>query len=86
MTLDNTLWKQAFPSVTCDAYSSIIVVQIVTRFIKKCNLLPQGTPGTVYSFEVGGVCDSARGKSYVEEVLHPVHAASDGGDKLWNYW
>ena len=33
--------------------------------------------------EVGGVCDSARGESYVEEALHAVHAAADGNE-LWN--
>ena len=41
------LWEQAFPSVTSDAFSSIIVVQIAARFIKKYNLLPLGMPGTV---------------------------------------
>ena len=33
--------------------------------------------------KVGGVCDSARGVSYVEEALHAVHAAADS-DKLLN--
>ena len=46
MMLDNILWEQMFPSVTSDAYSSNIVVQIVARFIRKCNLLPLGKPGT----------------------------------------
>ena len=33
--------------------------------------------------EVKGVCDSARGESYVQEALHVVHAAADVYE-LWS--
>ena len=33
--------------------------------------------------EFGGICDSARGESYVDEAFHAVQAAADG-DELWN--
>ena len=37
----------------------------------------------VKHIEVGSICDSVRGESYIEEALHAVHAAADG-DELWN--
>ena len=34
----------------------------------------------VETIEVGGVCDLARGESYVEEALHAVHGTADGDE------
>ena len=33
--------------------------------------------------EIGGVSDSARRESYIEEALHAILAAAEG-DELWN--
>ena len=51
---------------------------VTTRYARRCIAEP---------IEVGGVCDSARGDSYVEETLHAVHAvhAVADGNELWNY-
>ena len=47
---------------------------VATGYARHCIVKP---------IEVGGVCDSARGESYVEEASHAVHAAADS-DGLWN--
>ena len=84
MMLDNTLWEQTFSFVTSDADSSIILVQIVPRFIRKCSLFPLGAPSTVLlSPQKSQLSDSVIGESYVEYALHAFHAAADG-DELWN--
>ena len=46
---------------------------VATEYSKHCVAKP---------IEIGGIYDSARGESYVEEALYAVHAAADD-DKLW---
>ena len=87
MKLDSTLWEQMGTDVPpcnvrrilfhhCSKDCSEIRQKmqfVATGYARHC---------VTASIEVGGVCDSAGGESYVEEALHAVHTAADCGE-LW---